>query len=136
MDLSNINEEAPQLVSEYDPNEDRKQYIERMENEGYKVIVPNSNELFIDIDTNDDYAVFQDQIFMLFKMIDGITVDEHVSRHGLPGKHITVTLPFDVSDSERIAWQASLGSDYKRELLSMIRLTRGDVHPTLFVENK
>lgn len=38
------------------------------------------------------------------------------------------------STGQRIAWQAALGSDPVRELLSAIRHYKGDPHPTLFVE--
>lgn len=39
-----------------------------------------------------------------------------------------------LDDSVHGMKEAALGSDPMRELLSSIRLMRGDVHPTLFVE--
>jgi hypothetical protein len=132
MDLSNVTEQAE--GPEYDPNEDRELYIQRMKDEGFKIVLPESNEVFIDIDSEEDYLLYQDQMKILCKMFANVASEEHESRNGLPGRHITLFMPFELSDAERIGWQASLGSDYKRELLSMIRLTRGDLHPTLFVE--
>lgn len=121
---------------EYDPNEDRMDYIKRMENEGFKVVIPETYELFIDIDNEDDYALYLSQAKIFFREIQGATSEEHESRNGLPGRHITITLPFNIPDNSRIAWQAALGSDPRRELLSLIRLNRGDLHPTLFVEKQ
>lgn len=49
-------------------------------------------------------------------------------------KHARIKLPFKVSALERIALQAALGSDYKREILSVFDLRRGDPTPTVFFE--
>jgi hypothetical protein len=119
---------------EYNINEAREFYINRMTNEGYITVTPESNELFIDIDTDDDYSLFQDQYKMLVRDVGVVAMTENISRGGLPGRHIRIIMAFDMTDAERIAWQASLGSDPKRELLSMMRLQRGDDYPTLFVE--
>lgn len=119
---------------EYDPNEDREEYIKRMMVEGYRVVLPEPNEVFIDIDTEDDYQLFLDQFKLILRDIGVVNKREHTSRNGLPGRHITLTMAFAMTDVERIALQSVLGSDPKRELLSMVRLIRGDKHPTLFVE--
>jgi hypothetical protein len=119
---------------DYDSNVDRESYIVQMKIGGFFVIFPEPNELFIDIDTDDDYALYADQYKILIRDIGVVDNRESISRNGLPGRHVTITLPFEVSDVERIAWQAALGSDPKRELLSMVRYQRGVKHPTLFVE--
>jgi hypothetical protein len=43
------------------------------------------------------------------------------SRSGLPKRHITVTLVDPVSQIERLALQAMLGSDRVRELLGYVQ---------------
>lgn len=126
-----------ELVYEGDANETREQWIERTKGEGFDVVTPKANELFIDIDTEEQYDTYQRMLEIMER--NGVVprvIDERQSRSGWPCKHIRIQLPFDVAPWERIAWQAALGSDPARELLSAIRLKRGDVHPTLFVEEK
>jgi hypothetical protein len=127
--------------SSYDPNETRQGYIARMEAEGYRVVFPADNELQVDIDSDEQYAAFNKSWPIFCRDTQHYALEfpgkrETPSRSGLPRRHITVTLPFEVTPEQRIAWQAALGSDPVRELLSMLRLQRGDEHPTLFVEAK
>lgn len=127
----------PVLTDGYDGNsETREAYITRMEAEGHKVIKPAANELLIDIDSDDQHEQFLYGLQVLERNgIKPVKIDERPSRSGLPCRHITVTLGFDVEPWQRIAWQGALGSDPVRELVSAIRLRCGDVHPTLFVES-
>jgi hypothetical protein len=125
----------------YDPNEARAEYIKRMEAEGCRVVFPSDDELQVDIDTDEHYAAFLKSWAIFERDVELFYVEkptyvERPSRSGLPSRHITVKLPFDVTSEQRIAWQAALGSDPVRELLSMLRDMRGDEHPTLFVEAK
>lgn len=121
-------------VESYDANEEREQYISRMKKEGYEVVYPKDNELFIDIDSEDDLQLFRDQYEIFHRDYKVTSMQMRESRNGLPGRHVIVTLPFFVTDIERIAYQAALGSDPVRELLSLRRLKDEDDHPTLFVE--
>jgi len=120
---------------EYDSNESREVYLREQEEAGYKVVLPKTNELQIDMDTGDAYALFKKQLASLKKEYPSIECKIAPSRNGLPGRHATIEMPFDMEDSERIAWQAALGSDPFRELMSLFRLRKGDEHPTLFLEN-
>lgn len=96
----------------------------------------------IDIDTEEQYTIFVEMSACLIRNWQAIspapqpTVEEHLSRSGYPRRHITVTLPFNVEPWQRVAFQAAMGSDPFRELLSCVRLLRGDDKPTLFVEKK
>ena len=119
-------------------NECRYEYIEKMKAQGYEIVYPAPNEIQVDIDTDEHYMLFQKQYDSLvreFPESPGITLAMNPSRNGLPGRHATITMPFDVSDVGRVAWQAALGSDPVRELMSLFRIWRGDIRPTLFVEN-
>lgn len=120
----------------YNPDEERAAFIARMKAEGYDVVVPKANELQIDIDSEDAYTVFLDAVGMFIAngAVSHLHYDEHPSRSGLPCRHITVRLPFELDTWQRIALQAAFGSDYKRELLSCVRALRRDEYPTLFVE--
>ena len=124
-------------------NTDRKRFITREEEKGMVVLYPKDNELFIDCDTEEHFSNFIELFEILnnnVKIFDppGEKYYEEIeiweSKGGSPGKHIIVPLPFDVSSVERIAYQAALGSDPKREILSLIRLKNGDDFPTIFVE--
>lgn len=125
------------LKEEYDLNEVRADYIARMEEEGYKVVIPEPNELQIDIDSDEDYLRWLTAKGVLDRNeIEHQVIREAPSRSGLPGRHIVVRFPQPLDPWQRIALQGALGSDHVRELLSCIRLMRGDEHPTLFVESK
>lgn len=119
---------------DYDMNENREEYISRMKDEGFEVKYPDPNELFIDLDTEEHYMLFRRQLDSLEKAYPGVSINIYPSRGGLPGRHVIVQMPFNMSDVERIAWQSILGSDPFREFMSMIRHKHHDVAPTLFVE--
>lgn len=131
--------EAAQQREAYDINEARAVYIARMLAEGNKILYPEDNELLIDIDSEDHYNTFLNSFHILARECfeeygQTLTWSEKESRSGYPRKHIYIRLPFEVDVWQRIAWQAALGSDPVRELLSSIRALRGDEHPTLLVE--
>lgn len=85
-----------------------------------ELIVPKSNEVFIDIDTLQQ----REQLFKQLVILDdnGIDYDlkEWKSKSG--NTHYVVRLPFELSDALRVAFQAALGSDPKRELLACLRI--------------
>jgi hypothetical protein len=102
---------------------------------GYMVTFPKSNQLFIDIDSDLDYAKFMEIWELLISVTNGAArFAESISKSGVPHKHIVVDLPFDVTELERIAFQAIMGSHNARELFNLVNLTNGDNNPTLFFE--
>lgn len=126
-----------QHPEEYDANESREEYVARMKEEGYKVCFPESNELFIDIDTKLHWETFLMQIGIAERNLgENLVWSVSPSRNGGEGRHVRVYMPFTMDDVGRIAWQAALGSDPVRELLSLVRVKRGDKNPTLFVERR
>jgi len=137
-DLDDLNQpvDLEALGIDYDINEARQTYIDRKLSEGKVIIYPKVNELQIDIDSEEDWARYQKGIACIDRNhVFDYVVDIKPSDSGLPNRHITITLPFSLTPWQRIAFQASLGSDPMRELLSSIRQLRGDIQPTLFVEN-
>ncbi len=121
---------------DYDINQSRENYLEDMRRRGMRIVYPASNELLIDIDSEEHYTNYERGIACVLrnKIWDDIDISEVVSTSGLPHRHITITLPNDITPVERIALQAALGSDPMRELMSIIRFINDDPHPTLFVE--
>jgi hypothetical protein len=122
----------------YDVNEGREDFMARMISQGFKIVLPAENELQIDIDDDAQFEIFSraSESFAKNWWLDSASpsVEIHPSKSGLPSRHVTITLPFSITPWQRIALQASLGSDPMRELLSSIRLMKGDIAPTLFVE--
>lgn len=98
------------------------------------VLFPEHNELFIDIDTPEDLAVFWKQI-TIFARRETFTVDIRPSRRR-DGRHILVRLGRSlVSEEERLMLQAMLGSDRARELLCLHRIRSPHDRVTCFFEN-
>ena len=128
-------------VVESDPNETRKMFIERCLKKGLTIKIPAANELQIDIDCEAHYEQYKRSSAIFFREVQAqygpssFEIEEHFSKSGPPRRHITIKLPWDITTSwERIAWQAALGSDSVRELLSAVRYSRDDEVPTLFAE--
>lgn len=126
---------------DYD-EEPREQYIARAKAMGFEILIPKANELFIDIDSMDDWEWFSNNFASLSSFIvtkypewDILSaISDTESKSGEGHRHIIVTLPFDMDDWQRIAMQAVLGSDRKRELLSCGRVISGNLPATLFAE--
>lgn len=101
---------------------------------GLEIVLPANNELFIDIDSDADFRVFNEQKKVLAQTETILREEVRYSASGPPHRHIVLVLKRELSPMMRIALQASLGSDRKRELLSMQRACAGNPHPTLFFE--
>jgi hypothetical protein len=107
---------------------------------GLQVMLPSDRELFIDIDCEEDLAHYRAMLEVLkpIAFTDGraLVIMDRVIPSKTPGHfHIVVTLDERVTPMERIAFQAALGSDRKRELLSLLRIRLDlDRPPTVFFE--
>jgi hypothetical protein len=113
---------------------DRNVEIQELIDQGYTVLYPADNQLFIDIDSEEDLSQYDRMLNRLLAMYPEITWSETASKSGFPCSHIIVTLPFPISPTMRIALQAALGSDPMRELLSSIRVLQEIDNPTIFLE--
>lgn len=102
------------------------------------VVIPEPNQLFIDIDNEEDFRQYAFNVTLLNLHLPDFIVDVEikVSKSGGLGRHITVTVDKYLTDIERIGLQAMLGSDRKREMLSWLSAGQGHEHPTLFFEKK
>lgn len=116
----------------YNFRESRDEYIREMKDAGMVIHLPSPNELQLDIDYESQYNIYRKLIWILEREYGNCPTVVTVSKNG--GLHIYITLPFEVNDYERIAYQAALGSDPVRELLSLVRLHEGIEHPTLLAE--
>jgi len=102
---------------------------------GRVVVVPKANELFVDIDSEADMERFK-RLRATVESFLPLKVDVRPSPSGRPGRHhIVVTLDREVTEIERVALQAILGSDPTREALSYRRILNSITPATLFFEN-
>lgn len=114
-----------------------EEFQEQCKEKGLIIVLPGEKELQIDIDSEEQYKTFQRNYSAFCNMIDdsaNFVVTEKISHSGLPHRHITIKLTWNVFDTSRIALQAALGSDPMRELLSMVRVLQGIPNPTAFAE--
>lgn len=113
------------------PIKDLKKYAEA---NNLRLVVPEEDELQLDIDSDADFEIFKQHIAILQER-SAYQWKFKPSRSKPQGKHITVRLPGGkFTPLKRIALQAALGSDRKRELLSILDLENGDPMPTVFFE--
>ena len=111
-----------------------EQCVEAAKEKGLVVVIPKPNELFVDIDSQAQFELFENLVVTFLRQ-EHATWTAAPSPSRAPGHyHVTVHLHRDVSNRERILLQAVLGSDPMRELLSLQRCDAGNVHPTLFFE--
>jgi hypothetical protein len=104
---------------------------------GLRVVVAKAHQLFIDIDDNDSIARFALGWPIVAEMFPGATHSTTPSPSGKPGHlHVTVTLPKTVEEMTAVALQAALGSDPKREALTVQRLLEGQSNARLFFEKE
>jgi len=103
---------------------------------GERVVHPRPDELLIDIDSREQYERYLDLFELLQDKLGGdvLVTYNQPSRSKPEGRHVIVKLPFFVGNATRIAFQAALGSDPKRELLSILGHLDGDDKPTVFFE--
>jgi hypothetical protein len=101
---------------------------------GQVVVLPNDNELFLDIDDAESMAMFESCSQMMSVKVH-LEWSVKPSPSGRPGRfHVTVKMPRPVTPLERIAIQAFMGSDRKRECLSWCRLQDGEETVTRLFE--
>lgn len=114
---------------------------EAAEKVGCKAVLPKNNQLQLDIDTEEQYNLFQVRLTEFDRHTDWwVEVDNKPSKSGLPHRHITLTLtdtegnPIELDEWQRIALQTILGSDLIRETLNAWRLLQGQENPSRLFE--
>lgn len=108
--------------------------LDKAAKEGFLVRLPRNNELFVDIDTEGDFALFVENYERLKKAGKALSYAARPSKSGGDKQHVIVTLSMSVLAEERLLLQACLGSDRVRELLGYLRAKTGNPYPTLFFE--
>lgn len=129
-----IEKDYEALTKNCSPNSQRA--INEAEKNNLDVVFPKDNELQIDIDNEHAFVIFEKMVEILDRHYGVYRIQTKPSRSGLPKRHVTVTLRDKISNMERIALQACVGSDRVREILSVVQEKNGDPHATLFLEAK
>jgi hypothetical protein len=133
-----INSDLEIKTIEYDPNgnPNSQRAVVVAAHENLDVVYPKDNQLLIDIDNQHSFLLYHKQMDIMRKYLGATEEAIAPSRNGGEGRHITVTLDHPITELERIALQACLGSDRVRELLGFVQYKNNDPHPTLFLEKK
>lgn len=115
---------------------------------GQVVVLPEPNEIQLDIDDAHSASVFNKRIKELavfvscghIKYFDSAKITKSISsKSGYPSKHIYISFflnnkPIVLNEWQRIVLQFMLGSDVIRETLNGFRLLRGVENPTRLFE--
>lgn len=110
--------------------------VKQAADKGLIVRYPGPRELFVDIDDAEGLARYEAGLQILDDNGWLYAVRCSPSPSGRPGRyHIVVTVHRDLTALERVALQAALGSDPKREILAILKLEyEGDKPCTMFFE--
>lgn len=142
-DLGRISEEEragadaiKRLVGKEGDYDDESATVEAIAAARGKVVVyPADDELQLDLDGEDAVCFFREQMVRFNKEV--VRVVKHtITPSTRPGHwHATLKLERSVYDEvERVLFQALLGSDRVRELLTLVRARRGDKRPSRLFE--
>ena len=93
------------------------------------VVVPNDDELQIDLDTPEAIAQYNTMMADFKDQLKVRELDSWASKSG--NRHVVVQFPQAVSNEMRIALQACFGSDPKREILSLMRVLNGSKYTSV-----
>lgn len=119
--------------------------LRRAKKAGLRIVEPSPNELQIDLDGAAELAFYRQQIAVLRKNLPATeTWTEKVTPSKTPGRfHVTISLPrFDDTIWQieclkiclKVAFQAVLGSDLRRECFNLCRVLNGTKYPIVFFE--
>jgi len=108
--------------------------LDKARKEGLRVVVPTAFELQIDIDSEEALFEFERRYDFARQLGLVSSYSMRPSKSGGERYHVTARVPLKITPLERITLQAILGSDWRREILSLERLNKGDAIPTLFFE--
>lgn len=109
---------------------------------GRRVVLPADDELFIDIDDAESLAWYRKAQRVMFehglleeREFGGPVERVSPSPSGRPDRyHVVLKFKHALTTVARIAFQAAMGSDPMRELLSLIQVHKGEPHPVVFFE--
>lgn len=99
------------------------------EESGCELLLPDDHTIQLDLDDGYSQKVLDNGLEIIRQTMKANVVDDYRSKGG--GRHVIISTSLPLSDFERIAIQAFLGSDPKREALAWRRLKLGFPHPQM-----
>lgn len=108
-----------------------EEVLEIAKNEGLVAFLPRENELFVDLDCGQ--CAVNEKVQDILRS-EQLVSDVFLTRSRSGNTHVYVRLTHPVSEVERIALQAALGSDPTREALSMAYHFKALEPTTVFFE--
>lgn len=122
---------SPHEKKEYSPEIETVESITAVADErGLVAFFPMGNELFLDFDG--DAKINQRVLDIVTEQFGWAATLTTISQSG-NGLHMYIRLNDHLSNRDRVALQAALGSDPVREALSIVRLDKGSsAHSALF----
>lgn len=122
--------------------------LRRARKSGLRIVEPAPNELQIDLDGAAELAFYRQQMQVLRKNLKAAeTWRETITPSKTPSKfHVSITITkigkvtesmgLYITDQLRIAFQAVLGSDLRRECFNLCRVLNGTKYPICFFEEE
>ena len=124
------------VFNRIDYTESREEMHKRAEKEGLVAVYPADDELFIDIDSANAYALMLNQLDMARQLVEMSLVRDTPSKSGLPHRHVVIKLHAPMCTADRIGLQAIMGNDRRCALLQYFHHINGEKDPILFLEKK
>jgi hypothetical protein len=111
--------------------------LAKKHNPNLEIVPAKPNEIQIDYDCEDIPKRFEEVLDILRERFEQGSV-QWDKFHSTSGKHwhVVLHLPQNITDQERIVWQALFGSDHIREGLSFMRLLANIPNPVLLFMDK
>lgn len=105
--------------------------VEKAKRFNCDIVIADDSTLQIDLDSDEALEVFDRQHLLLcdLGLLPSFNYEQSESKGG--NTHITIPLGFSLSVEQRLLLQALLGSDLKREALSLKRVREGMPNPIL-----
>lgn len=100
----------------------------------WEPVVCRQDQLFIDLDSPEAHNIFHDHWLIFKEHWPKAEYKLTVSKSG--NQHVIVELGMNVTDVWRVAVQACLGSDLKRELLHLVSFEKDELNPIILFEKK
>lgn len=103
---------------------------------GVQVVYPIYDELLLDLDRPEDVSTYYERIADLEEHYPFRSDLRTTSKGGRVHMYVSLDMPKErkLTEYERVALQAVLGSDHKREIYNLARVQRGDAHPVVLFE--
>lgn len=98
---------------------------------GMTIIKGNDNTILLDLDTKAGQKQFLDNLEMVDDKFDAIAIEAWASKSGAGRCHVKLLIRNGANAAQRVALQAILGSDPKREIFGIWKLANGIEEPNL-----